>query len=282
MPVMDGYTATRRIREMEQFKDLPIIAMTANVMTGDRERSIKAGMTDHVGKPIQIEELFLTMGKWIKPPIPYVSGEPEGDLITPLALPGINVATGLKYCQGNESLYHELLIRFVREYSGIEAQFNEALNAMDYETYTRHAHTLKTVAATIGATKLSEKATSLEVASMEKLPDADLTRLLQDVLEDLAVVVDGLKYLETSFAAVGPDAVDGAPLPQETIECIRHLRTMLDEFDTEALSVAIKLRTMPGVQKHAKATGRIVSALEHYDFDAALNMLEGTGLLAHE
>ena len=67
MPVMDGYQATSEIRKDDRLKGLPIIAMTAHAMTGDREKCLKAGMNDYVAKPIDSEELFSTLVKWIKP-----------------------------------------------------------------------------------------------------------------------------------------------------------------------------------------------------------------------
>ncbi|MCI5163921.1 MAG: response regulator, partial [Candidatus Electrothrix sp. AX5] len=65
MPVMDGYTACRELRSQSKFKKLPIIAMTANVMESDVEKSLEAGMNDHIGKPLDEEELFKTLMKWI-------------------------------------------------------------------------------------------------------------------------------------------------------------------------------------------------------------------------
>ncbi|KKM71620.1 hypothetical protein LCGC14_1428780, partial [marine sediment metagenome] len=67
MPVLDGYGATQEIRKDRRFKDLPIIAMTANAMAGDREKSLEAGMNDHVNKPIDPKGLFSTLAEWIKP-----------------------------------------------------------------------------------------------------------------------------------------------------------------------------------------------------------------------
>ena len=67
MPVMDGYTATSEIRKLPQCKNLPIIAITANVMTDDREKVIAAGMNDHIGKPFKQQEIFNTMARWITP-----------------------------------------------------------------------------------------------------------------------------------------------------------------------------------------------------------------------
>ncbi len=67
MPVMDGYVATRKIREQKKYQDLPIIALTANAMKGDRENVLEVGMNDHIAKPINPNEVFATMAKWIKP-----------------------------------------------------------------------------------------------------------------------------------------------------------------------------------------------------------------------
>ena len=65
MPVMDGYEATRKIREQEIFKELPVLALTANVMAGDREKALQSGMNDHIAKPINPDQMFTIMAKWI-------------------------------------------------------------------------------------------------------------------------------------------------------------------------------------------------------------------------
>lgn len=66
MPVMNGYEATRKIRNDEKYKELPILAMTANVMSTDLVQACEAGMDDHIAKPIDPSDLFLTMAKWVK------------------------------------------------------------------------------------------------------------------------------------------------------------------------------------------------------------------------
>lgn len=67
MPVMDGFEATRKIRQEPRFSDIPILAMTANAMEGDKEKCIASGMNDHISKPIDIAQLFNTLARWIKP-----------------------------------------------------------------------------------------------------------------------------------------------------------------------------------------------------------------------
>jgi CheY-like chemotaxis protein len=65
MPVMDGYAATRALRQRTELRDLPVIAMTANAMTGDREAALAAGMNDHIAKPIRIDDMFATLARWL-------------------------------------------------------------------------------------------------------------------------------------------------------------------------------------------------------------------------
>ena len=65
MPVMDGYEATRALRRNAQWRDLPVIAMTANAMSGDRDKALEAGMNDHIPKPIDVENLFETLLNWL-------------------------------------------------------------------------------------------------------------------------------------------------------------------------------------------------------------------------
>jgi len=67
MPVMDGYTATRVLRQQKSLQDLPIIAMTAEAMTGDREAALAAGMNDHISKPVVIDEIFAKLARWLPP-----------------------------------------------------------------------------------------------------------------------------------------------------------------------------------------------------------------------
>ena len=67
MPVMDGYAATRALRQRPELRALPVIALTANAMVGDRDKALAAGMNDHIAKPIKLEQLFATLARWIRP-----------------------------------------------------------------------------------------------------------------------------------------------------------------------------------------------------------------------
>jgi signal transduction histidine kinase/HPt (histidine-containing phosphotransfer) domain-containing protein len=148
MPKMDGYEATQLIRE--GYKKLPIIAMTACVMNGDKEKCIAAGMSDYISKPIEIDKLFNILGKWIQPKKCEVSNSHSDskdirDFTTSLPdeLPGIDIAAGLKRLRGNRSLYHKLLCDFYKDYQNMVTELNDALQNGQHETALRLVHSLK-------------------------------------------------------------------------------------------------------------------------------------------
>nr|NMG01125.1 response regulator [Aromatoleum toluolicum] len=128
MPVMDGYTATREIRRNPAWAGLPVLAMTANTMAGDRDKVIAAGMDDHIAKPLDVAGMFVTLAKWIHPaapatvttapaaPVapaaPAAPATPEHGAATLPPLPGIDIAAGLATTMDNHKLYRRMLTRF--------------------------------------------------------------------------------------------------------------------------------------------------------------------------
>ncbi|MBF0562878.1 MAG: response regulator, partial [Alphaproteobacteria bacterium] len=118
MPVMDGYAATREIRKNPAFAQIPIIAMTANAMAGDREKVMEAGMNDHIAKPLNVAEMFNTLAKWIKPKAGAAATEGAGKITSVRDgnvipdLPGIDTQAGLATTMNNTKLYLRLLAKF--------------------------------------------------------------------------------------------------------------------------------------------------------------------------
>jgi len=174
MPEMGGYEATENIRKLESdIKDIPIIAMTAHAMAGDREKSIEGGMNDHVTKPIDPDELFNSLLQWVKPgarEIPAHLAEklktdetPEKEVPLPES-PDIDVESGLGRVGGNEKLYRNLLVKFYKEYADSTQQIKDALAKEDTELGTRLAHTVKGVAGNLGAKDLQAAGADLESA----------------------------------------------------------------------------------------------------------------------
>jgi signal transduction histidine kinase/CheY-like chemotaxis protein len=181
MPEMDGLTAAREIRKDPRYRDLPIVAMTAHAMSGDRERSLAAGMNDHLTKPIDPEALFATLLRWIKPSaVPAVAPLPDSAPVQPApedtatvalpALDGIDTADGLANHLDSPALYMRSLSGFNRDCGNSAEEIAAALAAEDYALARRLAHTLKSVAAIIGAHELSGHAKMLEERCAENAP----------------------------------------------------------------------------------------------------------------
>ncbi len=198
MPMMDGYTATRLIRRTLKLTDLPIIAVTANALQGDREKVLQAGMNEHVSKPIDVDELYDVLQKWIKPrnksaeacSEPEPSSLPRPDKQS--SLKGIDWQAGLKIVRGNEKLYRKLLNRFQEQYGNFQEAFATARNNEDGGT--RIAHTLKGVAANLAMNDLSVAALQLETACSNNHDSID--ECLARTLEQLKIVLESLQLLD--------------------------------------------------------------------------------------
>ena len=274
MPVMDGYTASREIRKLEQFKDLPIIAMTANAMAGDRERAIDAGMNDHIAKPIDVNDMFSTMARYIVPSNPVVDAPKEeaassADGIEIPDLPGIDVEAGLERMQGNKKLYTNLLKKFKSSQDNFEAEFYESLTSDDDQAATRCAHTLKGVAGNISAIELQQAALELEHACKENRTKEELEPLVNTVKERLSHVLDGLSVLETKSTSAVESEIDYELLQKQ----LNKLRELLEDDDTEATDIIDEILDSPSTSVMSSEFRSLAKSIGEYDFDEALEKL---------
>jgi two-component system, sensor histidine kinase and response regulator len=174
MPVMDGLTAARKIRTMRRrgLKEMPIMAMTAHAMSGDREKSLEAGMNDHITKPIDTGELFAAIERWI-PAKAGVEEEQEAATTpkgmihfggTKLSILGVDVNAGLSRLGGNEERYIQLLQKFVDDFSGSVNKVREGVASGDMEGALREVHSVKGVAGTLGSSAVYRLSARLEEA----------------------------------------------------------------------------------------------------------------------
>ncbi len=176
MPVMDGFTATRRIRDNERAsgraRRLPIIALTANVMSEDRENCIAAGMDAHLGKPIEPAQLIDCLGRYLKPDIVH----PEVDMSALRELTG-----------GDAEFQRELVQTFISSGDKCLAEILSAYRSRDFETIGKRAHALKGASANIHASGLAAAASSLESAARANSV-GEIDGLVQELTEKLHAV----------------------------------------------------------------------------------------------
>ena len=272
MPVMDGEQATREIRKVDGMADLPILAMTANAMAGDRERCLDAGMNDHIAKPIDPDQLFRTLLQWVPAQealpdgavpataddatvtaagpdtTPAAHADPTGDgvALRPVSpgglesIEGLDVKGGLSRVLNKRDLYERLLKQFL---TGPESQTVATVRALraegDATGATRAAHSLKGSAGTLGAGELQQRAAALEAALKQELPDAEVEPLLGAVEDELARMLGAIAAVlapgETPPRAVAGPSDDAA---------IRSGSGTIDVDWEEALRVVVELERL--------------------------------------
>jgi CheY-like chemotaxis protein len=162
MPNMDGYEATRRIRSATSSRDpaLPIIAMTGHAMPGDRERSLAAGMFDHLTKPVTLRSLATCLEKWLRS-APHAPGtKPSSG-----AAPAWDRAALVERLMGDEELAATIAEGFLGDLPRQLDALSAALSAGDAGEVTRLAHGIKGASVNVGADSLGELAHAIEVAA---------------------------------------------------------------------------------------------------------------------
>jgi two-component system sensor histidine kinase/response regulator len=278
MPVMGGVDATRELRRDERFKDLPIIAMTAHAMAGDREKSLEAGMNDHVTKPINPDELFSTLMRWIKPgerEVPEALCAPSMEVdqageILPSELPGISIASGLLRVGGNKQLYAKLLSQFRESQEDAVERTKAALQAGDVETAGRVAHTVKGVSGNLGGESLYRAAADLEKAIKEDKEEIDL--LMAEFGSQLKVVMGGIKVMEENLARQRkPGPSQEVTVDRESVKLLLQEMARLLESDlTEAMHRLEALRQHLANSSAHEEFKRLERQVESFDTDSAL------------
>ncbi len=198
MPVMDGLAAARIIRGMPEGATIPILAMTANAFSEDRERCLAAGMNDFVAKPVEPERLYQTIARWVPEVGETNATKPEEYSKGTLAAAGhvlVNSEAGLKFVGGNLETYHRMLAKFVETHLADADHLQAALAAGDQTKAIRTAHTLKSTSATLGMESVRDVAFNLEHKIRDGLGISELLDDIARLHETLAAVGDEIKAM---------------------------------------------------------------------------------------
>ncbi len=216
MPGMDGLQTTRKIRADASCADLPIVAMTADVVGSAREECLRAGMNDFIAKPFTPDSLFPVVARWAKAkgeapaaaPLPLPAAAQPDHQELPATLPGLDMEEGLALVGGNRTLYARLVRSFGVMYTATDGRIRALLNEGKLDDAIREAHTVKGLAGQMGAGALYRAARRLETALRSASPELDAA--LRSFADELAVVTRGLA--EAPAVEVRPEP----PLSGET------------------------------------------------------------------
>jgi CheY-like chemotaxis protein len=300
MPVMDGYTATKAIRKWEGGMrnkgeaQIPIIAMTAHAMAGDEDKSLKAGMNGHVAKPIDPDQLFSTLQKWIKPsekraqvkkaevPVEHPESDkavPEEDEL-PESLPGFDLSAGLERLRGNKRLYRKLLLDFGTNYTGVAGEIHKALDSKDLEQAHSLIHNLKGLAGNLAAIDLQAASVNLEKLVKgvgKKTPPAKKLKLKFSELENaLNQALESVQRLgvpaEEKVGKLSAEALADIPteVSQDIAKRIRAAAEMGDVTTLNAIAEEIKDQS----DSCMLLSKQIVQMAEDFDLDGVQKLAD--------
>ncbi|MFW5426359.1 MAG: response regulator [Methylophagaceae bacterium] len=268
MPIMDGYIATQKIRK-KYGASIPIIAMTANVMPEDIERAYTAGMNDHIAKPINVEDMFETIAKWISGTelLPDVITEHREETSI-INVASIDTSYGLNMLGGDSALYYRLLARFQENFKQSAEKLTDFIEKEHISEAIRLAHTIKGTAGNVGTVSLHRIAENIENALHKNnitgvnshLPG--LHKELQNVLLDIDALLSNKEVVETT------DEV--RPVSSEQYELlIQNLRDHLTTYDAESAVSFTALKASLTIEKQHDIH-KMGLAIECYDFESAL------------
>jgi len=290
-----------------QIRGIPIIAMTAHAMTGDHEKSLAAGMVDHVTKPIDPQHLFATLLKWIEPrevPTEAPAGEPDINAQQPAAaaadtasisgsntptdkagfptsLPGFDLDDGLKRLLGNDKLYKKLLLNFAGSYSSVTHDIRRALDSADYENAHQLVHSLKGVAANLAAVQLLEATIELEklvkYAHTDAPPEPESIdsklAVLESALDQALDAVETLKAGDEGINTENQADLSTATTVNVDNEAIRRLREAAEMGDvTEVVSLADEIASQEN--GFSPYSAKIAQLADDFDFDGILRLID--------
>ena len=280
MPVLDGVSATIEIRKLSQFSHLPIVAMTANAMLQDRERCLAVGMNDHVAKPIDPDDLFRALLKWIKPKqnmmlsgmLPNKKHITQQNEDLPI-IDGLDVELGLKRVIGKKTFYLNMLRKYVTNQANTSNELRIALAENDYSTAERIAHSTKSVSGNIGASNLQAMAAEIEKIIRENASiDFILSKIAPFEIAQNAMIDELKSQLSVDLPIANLSEIDTS----KAQDVLTNLRQLLSENDSEADEVFEDnldlMRTVLGADVFTKMN----NAMQQFDFKKALDILNAT------
>ncbi len=268
MPEMDGYTATKLLREDGRFNSLPILAMTAHALVEERQRCLDAGMNDHLTKPIEPDALFAALARWVKvrhapadsaPARRPADNEPEVPEIE-----GVDVSGGLKRVAGNRRVYRSLLEQFAAKQADAAAQITTALRDGEMAFAERLAHTLKSVAGNIGIGRVQSVAAELERGIREQSPTVSF--LLETLDSVIAPQVDAIRR---ALVQPGRENAPHEYNAEAAAAAVTRLRALIADNDGDAADALQTVVNSLAGTADEKKLDQLRSAIAEFDFDLA-------------
>lgn len=281
MPVMDGITATRKIREIQWLKELPIIALTAHSGAEEREKSMMAGMNDHLSKPIDPDLLYQSLSDHMNTDkarnrVMLVPVEKTIMLNEKVVIPnidGVNIEEGLARTGNKPDLYKKILIKYCKTNKALLEKIPKLLMTGEFDELSKELHNLGGVSGNIGATAIYTRA--LEISrSIRAGASEDVwfesAQFLKEELERLILNID--LQLEDDV----PQAKEKKSISEDDLKLkLKELISVVEDYDPSALELIEKITERYTLDDDKlKVLSAVHDHLDNMDFDQALDALK--------
>lgn len=285
MPVMDGNTATRKIREKMTPEELPIIALSADVMEQTLIEIKEAGMQGHIAKPIDLEELYSVIIDILDLQVDENESGDESNKESDTeveriskVLESFNVNDALTRLGGNVQLYHKMARSFEKDFSNFNERLVNQLSDMTQEDVTREFHTIKGLSASLGQTAIYKLAQTLETkANQGQIAEANLNRVAEfNLLGDhLSKAIEEIRLCYSS-ASKGETKSDNKEVLTEAVfkEEIEALRALIDTYDIDAKDKLLELKANFEANGWNEIHSKLNNAIDSYDFELSMEVLD--------
>jgi signal transduction histidine kinase/CheY-like chemotaxis protein len=278
MPEMDGLTATREIRTRMKADELPIVAMTAHAIKGEYEKSLAAGMNDHITKPIDPDVLYRTLIKHIRGismDMVTVSGAEKTKSAIQIA--GLKYEEGLKRSGSKRASYHALLLKFGNRYVNVATEVRTMVMNSDVAGLADYLHTLAGVSGNVGATDAYELASKLSV-QLKSSKEAGERKIRVDLISQMQLLTVKLDELIRSIRDKIKPEVATRDSAKETVErnwseLATQLKATIAENDSVALDMIEDALSNGSEGPAMTCLKEVQLSLSDFNFDKALEQI---------
>ncbi|OOZ40499.1 hypothetical protein BOW53_07570 [Solemya pervernicosa gill symbiont] len=282
MPKLDGMEATRKIRQLtssagDRFATVPIIAMTAQAMAGDRDQALAAGMNDYVSKPIDPQLLAKALSRWlttseVTDTAPVVEAQIRRNVVPGAlsSLTTINAEVGVDRIGGSETTFEKLLVTFSERYADAVKEIRELIDGNNLDGAEQRSHALKGVAGNLSADLLFEKTAMVdEQLKHHQLPSTYQLDELEKTLQSTIAEIESLHKQDQNEADVPTAVVDHKVLMSD----LDSLRQAIDEDLISAQKQLESVQSRVAGSEFAEKVGQIAEQLDLFDIDAAKEVI---------
>ena len=286
MPVMDGIDATKAIRKISCLRDIPIIAISADAIEEDKEHFLNAGINDYMTKPININQFFSVLKKWLKPlnetiletELQETNSVKDENCNFLIEIDGVDINEGAQRLCGNKKLYIKMLIKFCHDNEQLILQIEQAIKAKEYDVSLNLLHSLKGTSGNLSIISVYNSVVELETKIKQGI-SYDYVKLFDNIADNFKKVLAAVYDFERKnqgIVSTKNSLEEGIVDKSEILDCLSKLKDYLQDYDSRAVKYMEEIKGKLTEFLDESDLGNIEEKVTKYEFDIALTYINAT------